>query len=74
MSELIKEVGVGVFDTVIVGDRNAVGVRVVDGEAQWGIRSAEFGVGGGGDDGDELAEEVTFGTQVGGPLGGTNCQ
>ena len=28
-------------------------------------------VGGRGDDGDELAEEVAFGAQVGGPLGGT---
>ena len=28
-------------------------------------------VGGGGNYGDELAEEVAFGAQVGGPLGGT---
>jgi hypothetical protein len=28
---LVKEVGVGVFDAVVVGDWEAVGVRVVDG-------------------------------------------
>ena len=67
----IEEIGVGVFDAVVVGDWEAVGVRVVDGESKCGIRSAEFGICSRGDDGDELAEEVAFGTQVGGPLGGT---
>jgi hypothetical protein len=28
---LVEEVGVGVFDVVVVGDWEAVGVRVVDG-------------------------------------------
>ena len=69
MRGLVEEVGVGVFDVVVVGDWEAVGVRVVDGEGQCRIWSTEFGIGGGRDDGDELAEEVAFGTQVGGPLG-----
>ena len=68
---LVEEVGVGVFDSVVFGERKPIGVRVVDGESKCGIRSAEFGICSRGDDGDELAEEVAFGAQVGGPLGGT---
>ena len=67
----VEEVGVGVFDSVVFGERKPIGVRVVDGESKCGIRSAEFGICSRGDDGDELAEEVAFGAQVGGPLRGS---
>ena len=51
---LIEEVGVGVFDAVVVGDWEAVGVWIVDGG---GAGEHGFGLfqGGGGDDGNELA-------------------
>ena len=69
VKRLVEEVGVGVFDAVIVGDWKAVGVRVVDGRG--GLHDGgRVAVGSGGNDGDELAEEVAFGAQVGGPLGG----
>ena len=67
---LVEEVGIGVFDAVVIGELGAIWVRVVDGG---GIGDHGFGAlsGGRGDDGDELAEEVAFGAQVGGPLRGT---
>ena len=73
---LVEEVFVAVFDAVVIGDWEAVGVWVVDcvgaGEHGVGVPFDKLrGRGGGGDDGDELAEGVAFGAQVGGPLGGT---
>jgi hypothetical protein len=69
-SGLIEEVGVGVFDAVIVGDWNAVGVRVVD---SGGAGDHGFGhfQGRRRDDGDQLAQEIAFSAQVGCPLGGS---
>ena len=59
----IEEVGVGVFDAVVVGDWEAVGVRVVNGggagDHGFGrVRGLAPTICGRGDDGDELAEEV----------------
>ena len=77
VKRLVEEVGVGVFDAVVVGDWEAVGVRVVDGGSAgkhgFGrVRGlAPTVIGCWGDDRDEQAEEVTLGAQVGGPLGGT---
>ena len=73
---LVEEVRVGIFDAVVVGDWKAVGVWVVDGggagDHGFGrVRGLSRTICGRGDDGDELAEEVAFGAQVGGPLGGT---
>ena len=47
---LVEEVGVGVFDAVVVGDWEAVGVRVVDGggKIKGGSRTAPTVRGGGG--------------------------
>jgi hypothetical protein len=68
LNRLAKEVSVGVFDAVVVGDWEAVGVRVVDGGGAGDHGFGVFGRGRG-DDGDELTEQVAFGAQVGSPLG-----
>ena len=63
VKRLVEEVGVGVFDAVIVGDWNAVGVRVVDsggaGDHGFGrVRGLAPTICGWGYDGDEVTEEV----------------
>jgi Pentapeptide repeats (8 copies) len=76
-----RKVGVDVFEAacrrqVVVGDWEAVGVRVVDGGGAgdhgfgrvppFGFTGLAPTLGGGRDDGDELAQEVAFGAEVGG--------
>jgi len=51
----IEEVGVGVFDAVVVGDWEAVGVRVVNGGGSF-HDGGRVAVGGGVKYGDELAQ------------------
>ena len=66
--KLVKKVGIGDFDAVVIGDWEAVGVRIVNSS---GVGDHGFGAlcCGRGHDRDELAEKVTFGAQVGCPLG-----